>query len=635
MCGIAGIVDLKQPEQVMNYLPEMRDIVHHRGPDDGGLAYFSIEGKHCAENEVSKTDTEKFPIGLAHRRLSIIDLTACGHQPMCDASGRYWIVYNGEVYNYLELRSELESLGHQFKSRSDTEVILQAYIRWGAECLTRFNGMWAFAIFDSQARQVFCARDRFGVKPLHYAVSPGRFAFASEVKQLLSLPWVDRQANFARLADFFQWGFENHTNDTYFQQVHCLPPSHYATIDLSGVQSCQLDVRKYWEPTPREELEEQAAIDRFRELLIDAVRLRLRSDVPIGFTLSGGLDSSSVIGVAGSLRDSSGQAEGLTAFNVEFEGNGYSERPFAEAAASNAKARMVVLQPKKSDLEQDWNQFIWHVETPVGGLSYFSNYQIYKLIRSHGISVVISGQGGDELLLGYERYRAFHNLFELRRGQIVSVIRNAMQARNRANLSLKQQLLHSIYFSMPSVRAVGRGRKTRDYLTPSFHRQSTSDREHLVRSMRHSTRASLQKSEFLYYQLPHLLHFEDRVSMAHSVESRHPFLDYRLLELVLGQKSDLLYRNGWSKYILRQAVDKLVPAEVTQRTDKMGYETPTGRLLNEVSGIFKPLLDRHRDDPIINVPTISKMLDSNSGDERLMCSALGYLAWKETFGVLL
>lgn len=634
MCGIAGILGAAPQESLPGRLRAMTDLATHRGPDDVGLALFG-EGRALWQSGGSAPAGEAggWTAGLGHRRLSIIDLSPAGHQPMGDPSGRYWLVYNGEVYNYLELRQELEREGRTFRSRTDSEVILQAFIAWGPAGLRRFNGMWALAIYDREDGKLFCARDRFGIKPFCYVCQGGRFAFASEIKQLLALPWVKAEVNRDRMADFFLWGLETHTDETAFRGIRTLPGAHYVEMTPEDISQNRCEPKRYWEPAQSEVLPEREAITAFRDLLSDSVRLRLRSDVPVGVTLSGGLDSSSVVCLAGGHRRREGAGTPLDAFNVEFEGAGYSERTFAEAAARQADARMVVLRPSQADLARDWEKFVWHMEEPFGSLSYFSNFQIYRLIREHGIPVVLSGQGGDELLLGYERYRTYDAIFKLRALQPWAALREMLSARRHANMPLAAQIASGLYFSLPWLRAVRRRRLAGPWLQPGFFREYAQTTGHLIGTMRHRNRHDLQSSELFRYQLPHLLRHDDRVSMAHSVETRLPFLDYRLLELVMGQPTDLLFRGGWSKYILRQAMEGILPAEIRDRTDKMGYETPTRRLIRQNGGMFRALLSRHRDDPILNVPVLERQFDSAGLDERSLCGAVSYLGWKETFSV--
>ena len=638
MCGISGVLTLTGGSDVVETVKGMNRQVAHRGPDDEGVVLLDSEGSleipSGEHHPCACRNHSSLTVGLGHRRLAIIDLSPAGHQPMHDSSGRYWIVFNGEIYNYLELREELQKLGHSFRSRTDTEVVLAAYAEWGRECLGRFNGMWALAIHDHTDQKLFCARDRFGVKPFHYAIEPGRFAFASEAKQLLTMPWVDRRANSDLLAEFFLWGFSTHTAGTFFAGIHCLPAAHSMTVTLADVESGAVRAEQYWRPNPCGTEPEDQAVSTFRTLFLDSVRLRLRSDVPVGVTLSGGLDSSSVICAAGETRSKEKASETLKAFTVEFKDEGYSETSFAAAAAQKAGAQHVVLRPSHEDLSRDWERFTWHMEAPIDGLSYFSNFQLYRLIREHGVPVILSGQGGDELLLGYERYRSYNVLFQLRSVQLRQLVREVFLARRYANMGLLKQAAYFAYFSWPELRAARRRMVVTRYLRRDFFRQHSGRIDHIVRSMRPANRLQMQEDEFFAYQLPHLLQYEDRASMAHSVESRLPFLDYRLLECVLGQPVDMLFREGWSKYILRKAMHGLLPEVVSSRTDKMGYDTPTGRLIRENRSLFLPLLRRHSEDSVLDTEAIASDFDSPRMQEDFLCGAVSYLSWKEMFRTL-
>ncbi len=630
MCGISGFLSSAPTDEGARFLDRMSRLAAHRGPDDAGAVLFAPGG--TAQSADAAGPSGPSVAGLAHRRLAILDLSESGRQPMGDPTGRYWIVHNGEVYNYREVRSELQSLGHPFRSQTDTEVILQAYLHWGPDCLARFNGMWAFAIYDSLERRLFCARDRFGVKPFHYVALLGRFAFASEAKQLVELDWVPRRASMPLLADLFLWSLENHTDESFFEHVACLPASHYAIVDERSLTAGRIEPVRFWKPQPESFVSEHEAIERFRALLHDAVALRLRSDVPVGVTLSGGLDSSSAACVAGRLR-SKAPGEGLTAFHVEYEGAGYSERAFAARAAEAAGMPLVVLRPGALDLARGWEDFVWHMEQPVGGLSYFSNFQILRLIRQHGVPVVLSGQGGDELLLGYERYRTHELLFALRQGRLGRVYREIRHSRRHGSMPLVKQVLYGLYFSSPWLRARRRRALVRPFLRRGFFEAFSRHEAHLRREAMHANLRSLQESEVFRYQLPHLLHHDDRMSMAFAVETRLPFLDYRLLELVLGLPSRLLLRDGWSKYLLRAALDGVLPDEIRWRTDKMGYETPTGRLIRANREMFLDLLARHGRDEVVNTVAFAEHFDDPKLDERLLCTALTYLSWKERFGL--
>ncbi|HAR97350.1 MAG TPA: asparagine synthase (glutamine-hydrolyzing) [Syntrophus sp. (in: bacteria)] len=625
MCGICGILDRSPRGIDLSTLKTMNERAAHRGPDDAGW-WACVGGVPHPEPEALPGLAEA---GLAHRRLAIIDLSPAGHQPMGSRDGRRWIVFNGEIYNHIELRADLEARGRTFRSRTDTEVVLEALDAWGLDCLGRFNGMWAFAVYDCREGSLLLARDRFGVKPLHYRGGPGRLAFASEIKQLLALPGPAPTLNMERAADFFLYGFSQHTPETFFEGILALPPGHLMTVSRSDLETGRFAPAPFWTPQPAPPLPAPEAVGAFGNLLSDAVRLRLRSDVPVGITLSGGLDSSCVAGFASRILEK----ERPRAFTVVFDDAGYSERPWVEAVLAHTGMEGTWIRPGASEMGTEWNDFVWHMEEPFRSLSHYSNWRVFRKIREYGVPVVLSGQGGDELLLGYERYRTPALNFELRRGRVPAVAREVLKARRNASMGLLRQAAYWIYFSFPGLRAARRRRMVRPYLRKEFYREYAPRHETLKTAMTWRNRRELQEKEFLRFQLQNLLHHEDRVSMASSIETRLPYLDYRLFEFILGQDLGLLLHDGWSKYILRRAAEGVIPDAVRWRRDKMGYDTPTGRLLSENRAAFLDLFRRHADDPILNSPRLARDFAAGRVDELILCSAVSYLSWRERFGL--
>ena len=609
----------------------MTRLVAHRGPDDEGLALFG-PGRTWTQGD-GEPRGDGWNAGLGHRRLSIIDLTAAGHQPMTDAAGRYWIVLNGEIYNFLELRAELEGLGVAFCSHSDTEVALRAFMMWGPECLPRFNGMWALAIYDTERECLFLARDRFGVKPLYYLLEPGRFAFASELKQLHLLLDGTARANRAVLADFLFWRYETHTGDTFFEGLRAFPAGHSAMLTQEDVSAGRMEARPYWSPQAAAALDAGPAAEVFGNLLFDAVRIRLRSDVPVGVTLSGGLDSSSVTCVASRLLRAHGHEQAMAAFTAVFPDPRYSEASYASEVAALAGMRHVFIQPEGGALVKDWSRFVWNMEEPFSSLSFYANWKVYERVAEHGVPVILNGQGGDELLLGYDRYRVPLVALALRELRVNRAIREILGARRHAGMGLLRQVGYLAYFGSPRIRAMRRRRVVRPFLNPEFYAFGQSQTGHLTRESANTDRVDWQLREFFHYQMPHLLRHEDRVSMSFSIESRSPFLDYRLLEFILGQDIELMIRGGWSKALLREAMKGVLPEVVRTRIVKMGFDTPTGRLMMDAAPHFDALMGRNEDDEILNVPALRRAFAGEGVDEDLLCAACSYLSWKETFQV--
>jgi len=537
MCGIAGQFALNGEEADATLVRAMADRLLHRGPDGEG-SYFSG------------------PIGLAHRRLAIIDLSDEGRQPMGNEDGSLQIVFNGEIYNYLELREELCAAGHRFASATDTEVILHAYEEWGRDCLVRFNGMWAFALWDGRRRELFCARDRLGVKPFYYAVAGGSFLFASEIKALLVHPDVGRMPNDRMLLTFLAWGVADHTAGTMYDGIFQLPPAHAAVVSEEGAG----EPERYWDfevnPAPGGAgADDEAAARRVRALLTDAVRLRLRSDVPVGTCLSGGIDSSTVTALINELlRAENPESVGnrQKTFSVCFDNPLFDESRHIDAvvAATGVDSRRTT--PDTVGLWEDIERLLYMQDEPFASLSIYAQYCVMRLAREE-VKVVLDGQGADEQLAGYIAYQAPYIRGLFRSGEIFAALREGIGSVRH----------HRSFFSWAArqflVRSERRGLLRGS--APEVLRYAGSLDEVL-------------KREIVASNLPLLLHWEDRNSMAFSIEARVPFLDYRLVEYLAGLPLDQKVRRGVTKYVLRRVIRGLVPDAIRCRMDKMGFVTP-------------------------------------------------------------
>lgn len=549
MCGIAGLVSKTGAPPERARIEAMTAAVAHRGPDGEG---FYADG----------------PLALGHRRLAIVDLSDDARQPMAYADGRYVIVYNGEVYNHLELRKELEAAGFAFRSHSDTEVILAAYAHWGEGCVARFNGMWAFALHDRARNVLFCSRDRFGVKPFYYADMPATFAFGSEIRQLLPhLP--QRAARRDLVADFLLTNGADFSADTLFEGVQRLPAGHNLMYDL-GAHRVEL---KPWYALARREdvmrLSVDAAVDAFRELLDDAVRLRLRADVSVGTCLSGGLDSSSIATLA--ARQYTPRAgRPFAAVTAESEDQRVDEARYAEAVVRHGDMTWLRVRPTYDDFVATLPAVMRAQEEPFGSPSLTMQYHVMKTARANGLPVLLDGQGGDETLLGYEKYYAAYVAGAYRRGGLSGAVR-ALGAARAANANMGFANLAKYVIGGTNARArYAYYLRTHDYLRvvpplperlAAFARASRDD-------------FALQALEIRSTNLPLLLRFEDKNSMAHGVEARLPFLDYRVVETALSLPGEYKIRDGWSKWILRKAMAGRMPDEIVWRRNKFGFESP-------------------------------------------------------------
>jgi asparagine synthase (glutamine-hydrolysing) len=406
MCGIAGIVSTSgfDPQALIS----MTHTVKHRGPDGFGCVYFDLSAKDTGQafhNRDGCPDFERPRLGLGARRLAILDLSELGNLPMQIDDGRIWITYNGEIYNYIELRAELESLGHSFRTQTDTEVILRGYKEWGTPCVNRFKGMWAFAIYDSRQRRLFCSRDRFGIKPFYYFSSGSLLLFGSEIKQILEYPGVPRAINESIAFPYLEQGLQDHTDETFFEGVRQLPGGHSLQMDFSK-PAVSLKIEKYWELplAPEYGAPETKSVERFASLLKNSVGQHLRSDVPVGSCLSGGLDSSSIVAIASGARNGSR----LHSFSSCYQRKNLDEREFIREMVTSAKLSPHFVFPAGEGFWNDLNCVIWHQDEPVCGATVYAQWCVMRAARQARIPVLLDGQGGDEILCGYRKFYAFH-----------------------------------------------------------------------------------------------------------------------------------------------------------------------------------------------------------------------------------
>jgi asparagine synthase (glutamine-hydrolysing) len=578
MCGIAGIYSLKgniRPEAIK----KMTALLGHRGPDDNGFlgansvkqeAYLLSGEKSCVVGPSIDNFDKSVNLFFGHRRLSIIDLSPGGHQPMCNENGQVWIVYNGEIFNYPDVRRELEPLGHRFKSQTDTEVILHAYEEWGTDCHKHFNGMWAFAIFDLRANRIFCSRDRFGIKPFYYTYDGRRFCFASEIKAFLETE-LAIEPNEQMIADYLFSGMLDHTEETFFKGVYQLRPGEYLLIE-----SNQLKVRSYWDVEctevrfPRGE----DYADRFYELLKDSIRLRLRSDVPIGTCLSGGVDSSSIVCLANRLMfdgqpvDLKDSEKRQKTFSSCFKDNTYDERKYIELVIQQTGAEKNYVFPEAKRLHEDMAKLIWYQDEPFGSTSIFAQWEVMRLARQRGVTVLLDGQGGDELFGGYPPsygYLFYEKLRHWRLGRLWKEL-EGFRKHHTANML-------AVTVSRWIGAQVSRWMEKKiDWAEEPFQRK-------YLRYIPRPSKFENDLDNYLYHclrstTLPRLLHYEDRNSMAFSIEARLPFLDFRLVEYIFSLPTDQKIKDGITKIVLREAMKGTLPEPVRNRYDKMGFITP-------------------------------------------------------------
>ncbi len=635
MCGICGILNTSRQPVDIDLLKRMTTSLRHRGPDDEGFLLAGTVDGECEQrsgDDSTQDAKERFPhvakagggrhnFGLGWRRLSIIDLSSTGHQPMSNSQGTVWIIFNGEIYNYIELREELLAKGYVFRTKTDTEVIIHAYEEWGMECLSRFNGMWAFALWDGRAKKLFCARDRFGVKPLYYFKNNDVFTFASEIKALLLNPAIARKANHQTVYDYLAHATIDHTDETLFSGIKQLPPAQYLAIDGAGT----MEIRKYYtlqcnsELGSFDEAESKRHTDKFKELLFDSVKLRLRTDVPLGSCLSGGLDSSTIVCMANTLMvqegviDRSLIGEHQKTFTAEYNNVQYSESAFVDKVIARTNAQSHFVHPDGSELWSELEKVIYHQDEPFNSTSAYAQWNVMRLAHKNGMKVLLDGQGGDELLGGYAYHVPIYHaelLRHLRFGTLLAEISAASTISQRPAGRQLVDLLGKTARNILPDSAFEQFTAARGFMNPDF---SSARKKTLTAAKRNDSLQERLLQEETRLNLQQLLHYEDRNSMAFSIEARVPFLDYRVVEYGMQIPVQFKIHNGWSKYPLRCAGEGLIPKEVQWRKDKMGFVTPQNEWMRMLQPQIRTLLfDEHlRAEEFLNQSSLRRHLQND------------------------
>jgi asparagine synthase (glutamine-hydrolysing) len=604
MCGITAIFGIQKPINAL-LIKKMTNLLRHRGPDDEGFVVFQEKN---LDNRFSATpfagqDTPEAVRGacypytslavldedeenqsslvFGHRRLSIVDLSPAGHQPMCTPDERFWIVYNGEIYNHRELRKELESLGCRFSSHADTEVILHSYALWGKECLHRFNGMWAFVIFDTHTGKIFISRDRFGIKPLYYWHSvEGFVAIASEIKAFIPLPGWNPKINGPRVYDFLISNCTDHTCETLFQDVFQLRGGEAIEVNIKDLDKPIPVYRWYELKSPPFNGNYSQAIQQFSELFSDSVKLRTSVDVPIGSCLSGGLDSSSIVCIVNQLLKKENCADIQHTISSCSEIELYDERVFIEELTGNRSIFSSYVYPSFDRLTEILDDIIFSQDEPFGSASIFAQWLVFEAAHTQNLKVMLDGQGSDEQLSGYDLVYPYWFAYLCKSGRWMEMCREIKAVRNLYGQSIVKSLHTMSFHCFPTSMvkyACTRLKNTSFYRMPKWVNTEflRPDPEFgYLKNVEISSPREYALHLFLYSSLPHLLHWEDRNSMAHSIEARIPFLDYRLVEFIMGLPEDYLIHNGYRKRILRDSMKGILPEKIRLRADKMGFETP-------------------------------------------------------------
>ncbi len=608
MCGIAGIVNLDGGPVGGPALRSMLRVIRHRGPDDGGFALIDRQQKRIqsfSDTDCSAEEKQRNPVlpddagnnasvGFAHRRFSIIDLSAAGHQPFVDDSAGLCLSFNGEIYNYVELREELIARGFTFRSQSDTEVVLRAYQAWGTGCFERFHGFWALSLYDARRNQVIVSKDRLGKKPLYWTKLGSTVYFASEIKSLLEIPAIAAQASPNPRA-IWLWCSERlrDTNDeTFFDNVYSLPPGTFAVID----DAFPGNLKKYWQ-FPKERLDEKdisipEACSKLRETLFDAVKIRLRADVPLAVSLSGGMDSSAIVAIATKFSE-----QQLTTFTIKYSDPRYNEEPFARAVAESCGVDYRVMEPPTQDFWQGALPYTYLQEEPYHSPHQQTGLGISAAMRDEGIKVCLHGAAGDELFAGYPPYFEYAQRDNWTRRRFGHFLSNAYNW-TEAKTSPPRRILAAFAAQIGGGRFTASRRRSVQRKAPPFS-QAFIDEMRDMKAPSHSTLTDKLYFDITSGLIPYWLRSGDKKDMAAPLEYRCPLLDHRVVELAMTMPTTYLIRDGWHKWILRKAVEDLLPASVVWRRKKMGLPFPIGAFIKEsapaidhiANGASNPYLD--------------------------------------------
>ena len=561
MCGIAGFLTKDSTAFDSYYvIKRMTEILSHRGPDGEGIEVFQSPKFGCVT-------------AIGHRRLKIIDLSEKARQPMFNEDKNLSIVFNGELYNYLELKEELLAKGYKFFSSSDTEVILNAYAEWGAGCFERFNGMWALAIFDKNKGKVILSRDRFGKKPLYYYKTDTEFVFASEIKSILKYPGVIKKPNYDKIYRYIACNYRYVDIDekSFFDNIDQVPKSSCVEID----EYLNITARKYWQIDPsliKEEIDEKEAIDTFRDRLMDAVNIRLRCDVPVGCMLSGGLDSTSITSIAYKVFNK----RIITFSGITGEEKGvYDESDYINSIIRETNANFHFIRPGPADVVDTVNEMLYYHDEPICTVTWYNLYLIARKISKEKVPVILNGHAGDELLAGYwDHYH--YNFYELEKSGNKTLLKQEIKdwkgnhGRDPSEIDRSKSYITNLVNNSTSEmdRFPDYSYCFKEEIIKKYHRKI---------SLENGYKNLLSRrlySELFYETVPASLRPEDRNTMSQSIESRSPFLDYKLAEYCFSLPNRFKIRNGVGKWILREAMKGILPEDVRTRKDKSGFIAP-------------------------------------------------------------
>lgn len=576
----------------------MTDTLVHRGPD--------AEGQWINP-----------AIALGSRRLSIIDLSNAGNQPM-HYLDRYTIIHNGEVYNYLELKAELQKKGYSFSSKTDTEVMAAAYDCWKEECVEHFDGMFAFAIWDENEKELFAARDRFGEKPFFYFLDKEQFVFASEMKALWAAG-IERKVNLKLLFNYLTIGYVDNPNipeETFYENISKLPAAYWLKF---SIHNFELSLENYWDieiENENNKITDSEAIEKFGSLFQQSVKRRLRSDVPVGSSLSGGLDSSSIIAT---LHQLTTHHSPLTAFSSIFPGFEKDESAFAKLVADKFHLQHFTTTPDVTSLQDDLKQLFYYQEEPFSSASIYAQYKVYELAGQRGIKVLLDGQGADEILAGYHKYYKWYWQELFRKRKLTSS--KELEAARELGITEKFGWKNRVAALFPEFATIF---LERQYLLNALrHEDLTKDFTQLQsKEAYYITPEIFTLNGVLYFNtcmhgLEELLRYADRNSMAHSREVRLPFLNHELVEFVFSLPANFKIRKGWTKILLRETMKDKLPPEIVWRKDKTGFEPPQQLWMqsNDIQNLIREAKQKLIDQRIVKPQAVNKKIEPKAAHE--------------------
>ena len=625
MCGIAGIVCPSGVDDAT--LVAMGDALAHRGPDGDGFALVEREtlAPRSVERDALGETVAGAVAGFAHRRLTIIDLSTASAQPMLDEAAGLALVYNGELYNYIELRDELAAAGSRFTTTGDTEVVLRAYEAWGPACVQRFVGMWAFAVFDRRSRALFISRDRFGIKPLFWTTVSGGFAFASELKALLRVPGVDRGPDESTVAHFLLRGVTETSPRSFFAGIEHLPPAHNLVVSLDRPDRPRLE--RYWELPCHPDRTVGDAAAGFAERFGEAIRMHVRSDVPVGTCLSGGIDSSAIVCVADALRRDGRLGPQYThrAFGYVPPTGDWSERRWMDLVVAQTGVSLTEVRPTAEQFEAALVPVVAGQDEPFGSASIVAQWWVFQAARRAGVKVMLDGQGADEVLGGYQSYLVIAAAALLSARSHLAYARAHVAYRRRFGTSpLPAQTIAAGVLPRPVAALLRRAARRNGGAPDTANDMASVITSGLLGTAPEATPLpadlhALLKQQTEQGNLPALLRFEDRNSMAHSIEARVPFLDHRLVEFAFQLPIEEKIRGVETKRVLREAMRGVIPETIRERRDKIGFRADPSASTRFAARHRRPLTESRTavEDEWFRPDAIASLIDAAQRDPSL------------------